>query len=67
MKHLYSDFLKDKKVHSLNEAFYKRLLKTVTRSQPTPYFQKVYRGGFTGTAKRVAALARYKGLWCRSC
>jgi len=45
MKHLYSDFLRDKKVHSLNEAFYKRLLKAVTGSQPVPYFRKVYGNG----------------------
>jgi len=45
MKYLYRDFLKDNKVHSLNEAFYKRLLKAVTGSQPEPYFKKVYGNG----------------------
>lgn len=45
MKHLYSDFLKDKKVYNLNEAFYKRLLKAVTGSQPEHYFKKVYGNG----------------------
>ncbi|MFM9950062.1 MAG: hypothetical protein ACKV1O_19160 [Saprospiraceae bacterium] len=45
MKYLYRDFHKDKKVHSLNEAFYKRLLKAVTGSQPAPYFRKVYGNG----------------------
>lgn len=45
MKHLYSGFLRDKKVHSLNETFYKRLLKAVTGSQPVPYFRKVYGNG----------------------
>jgi len=45
MKHLYSDFLKDKKVHNLNEAFYKKRLKAVTGSQPASYFEKVYGNG----------------------
>jgi len=45
MKHLYSDFLKDKKVYNLNEAFYKRLLKAVTGTQPEPYFRKAYGNG----------------------
>ena len=45
MKYLYSDFLKDKKVYNLNEAFYKRLLKAVMGSQPEPYFKKVYGNG----------------------
>ncbi len=45
MKHLYKEFLTDKAVYNLNEAFYKRLLKTVTGSEPAPYFNKAYGNG----------------------
>lgn len=45
MKHLFKDFLEDKRVYNLNEAFYKRLIESITGSPATHFFQPTFANG----------------------
>lgn len=45
MKYLYENFLDSKRVYNLNEAFYKRLVRSITGSEAAPFFQTTYANG----------------------
>jgi hypothetical protein len=45
MKYLYKNFLQDKRIYNLNEAFYRRMVKAITGHDATPFFQPAYANG----------------------
>ncbi len=45
MKYLFENFLHDKKVYNLNEAFYKKLLESITHQIVEPFFKKSFANG----------------------
>ncbi len=45
MRHLYQNFLHDPKVWHLNAAYYRRLVKSVTKTEPTSFFQTSFGNG----------------------
>ncbi|MCB9264320.1 MAG: hypothetical protein H6558_04755 [Lewinellaceae bacterium] len=45
MKYLYEDFLEDKRIYNLNEAFYKRLAESITGSPAAHFFQPTFANG----------------------
>jgi len=45
MIHLYKNFLTDKRVYCLNEAYYTRLFKTLTNATPTAYYTVHFNNG----------------------
>jgi hypothetical protein len=45
MKYFFKNFLQDHRVYTLNEAYYKRLLKSVTGNEVPRFFQSRYADG----------------------
>jgi len=45
MQYLYKNFLKDKRVYNLNEGYYARLFKKLTRWEPKTVFNTRFRNG----------------------
>lgn len=45
MKFLYANFLKDKRVYSLNEGFYAKIIKRLTKDTPSSFFNTQFRNG----------------------
>lgn len=45
MSYLYKNFLENKKVYNLNEAFYVKMLESITNNKPTHFFNRHYRNG----------------------
>ncbi len=45
MRHLYQNFLHDPKVWQLNAAYYRRLVKSMTNTEPAPFFQTTFANG----------------------
>lgn len=43
--HLYKDFLADRRVYRLNEAYYARLFKTLTNITPVPFYNTRFNNG----------------------
>ncbi len=42
---LYRDFLSDRRVYHLNEAFYNRLFQKLTKKKPAPFFTVQFKNG----------------------
>lgn len=45
MRHLYENFLLDRRIYNLNEAFYKKLVRSITGSDAEHFFQPSYANG----------------------
>lgn len=45
MKHLYKNFLRDRRAYTLNVAFYKRMVKAATGRDAAHFFQPAYANG----------------------
>lgn len=45
MKYLFQDFLENKKIYNLNEAYYNRLFRKITGEKPVPYYNIHYNNG----------------------
>lgn len=45
MKYLYKNFLENKKVYNLNEAFYKKMFESTTDTKAVHFFNRKYKNG----------------------
>lgn len=43
--HIYKNFLNNKKVYKLNEAYYARLFRSITAAAPLPFYQTQFNNG----------------------